>query len=161
MSELQRSQMKVTMMLADHAQAINGKLFIMGGGWTITGPQPTPCAIAIKIEVPWNEANRLHSMKLQLCDSGSRPITLQTPVGNAQVELSGNFEVGRPAGLPPGIPLDVTAAFNLGPLPLPAGTRLRWVLSIDNHSEDYWHVAFSTRPAVATSTNPSPPASQP
>ena len=29
---------KVTMMLADAAQAVEGKLYILGGGWSVTGP---------------------------------------------------------------------------------------------------------------------------
>ena len=156
MQEIPRPRWKVTMMLADHAQAINGKLYIVGGGWTLTGPQPTPSGIAIKIEVPWNEANRPHVLRLRLCDSGSRPISIQTPVGNSAVELMANFEVGRPPGVPPGTPLDVTLAFNLGPLPLPLGSRLRWVLDIDGNTEDYWHEAFSTRPAAPVIQLPPP-----
>ena len=45
--------MKVTAMLADYAAAADGKLTIVGGGWTVTGPQPVPFAIAILVEVPW------------------------------------------------------------------------------------------------------------
>jgi hypothetical protein len=148
---------KVTMLLADHAQAINGKLYIIGGGWTLIGPQPTPTAIAMKIEVPWNEANRPHTLRLQLCDSGSRSINIQTPVGNSPVQLTANFEVGRPPGVPPGTPLDVTMAFNLGPLPFPPGARLRWVLWINDRTEDHWHVAFSTRQVPPTNQLPAPP----
>lgn len=44
--------MKVTMMLADHAEVAEGKLFINGGGWTVTGPGPIPFGIALFIEVP-------------------------------------------------------------------------------------------------------------
>lgn len=159
MTELPNSHSlwKVTMMLADHAQAINGKLYIIGGGWTTIGPQPSPSAIAIKIEVPWNETNHPHALELELCDSGSRAITIPTPVGTAPVKLMANFEVGRPPGVPVGTPLDVTMAFNLGPLPLPAGTRLRWVLKIDGRNEDYWHVAFSTRPALSAAQMQPPP----
>src|SRR3989304_5729195 len=50
--------MKVTMLLADAAQAIGGKLYILGGGWSVTGPHPTAAAIAPQIEGPWDEANR-------------------------------------------------------------------------------------------------------
>ena len=60
--------MKITIMLADFAQAVNGKLYIMGGGWSLTGPAPSPSAIAIKVEVPWNDTNRKHSLKLELLD---------------------------------------------------------------------------------------------
>ena len=55
--------MKVTIMLADFAQAVNGKLYIMGGGWSLIGPAPCPTAIAIKIEVPWNQTNEKHNLK--------------------------------------------------------------------------------------------------
>ena len=58
--------MKVTMMLADSAQAIGGKLYVLGGGWSITGPAPTPSAIVIKIDVPWDQANIKHHAKFEL-----------------------------------------------------------------------------------------------
>ena len=32
--------MKVTILLADAAQAVEGKLFVLGGGWSVTGPEP-------------------------------------------------------------------------------------------------------------------------
>ena len=44
------------MMLADSAQAVAGKLYILGGGWSMTGPAATPSALAIKFEVPWEAA---------------------------------------------------------------------------------------------------------
>ena len=37
------------MILADSAQVADGKLYILGGGWSITGPDPTPSAVAIKM----------------------------------------------------------------------------------------------------------------
>ena len=43
--------MKVTMMLADSAQVAGGKLYILGGGWSITGPMPCPSAIAVIVVV--------------------------------------------------------------------------------------------------------------
>src|SRR5213594_576499 len=61
--------MKVTMLLADSAQAVNGKLYILGGGWSIIGPDPAATAIAIKIDVPWDLANRSHTFRLALLDA--------------------------------------------------------------------------------------------
>ena len=58
--------MKVTMLLADAAQAVDNKLYILGGGWSITGPAPTPMAFALKIEVPWNDTNRKYQLRLIL-----------------------------------------------------------------------------------------------
>ena len=137
--------MKVTMLLADHAEAVQGKLYIMGGGWSQIGPEPSPKAIAIKIEVPWTEANRQHSLHLSLVDGHRQPIRVQTPVGVAPVEIQANFECGRPPGLLQGTPLDVTMAFNIGPVPLPPGSRYAWKLKINNQDNEAWEVWFSTR----------------
>src|SRR5436309_12939176 len=113
--------MKVTMLLADAAQAVNGKLYILGGGWSVAGPDPTPMAIALKIEVPWDEANRLHVFTLELLNADGQPVRVPTPDGDSQIELRGNFEVGRPAGLVAVTPLDTTLASSIGPLPITPG----------------------------------------
>jgi hypothetical protein len=139
---------KVTLLLADSAQAVDGKLYILGGGWSIIGPEPTPTAIAIKLEVPWDQANRKHAWRLELIDQDGEPVTAPGPDGEPRpVEITGEFELGRPAGLKPGTPLDLPLAINLGPLPLPPGGRFVWRLSIDGESDEDWQVAFSTRPA--------------
>lgn len=139
--------MKLTLLLADAAEAVNGKLYILGGGWSITGPDPSPSAIAIKIEVPWDEANRAHELTLELFNADGQPIMVSTPLGEQPVRLPGQFEVGRPAGLKPGTPLDLALAFNIAPLPLPPDGRYMWRCSIDGRWEDDWVVSFSTRPA--------------
>jgi hypothetical protein len=140
--------MKVTMLLADAAQAVEGKLYIIGGGWSITGPTPAPSAVALKVEVPWDEANTKHSFELSLLDADGKPVVVATPQGEQPIQLGGEFEVGRPAGLIPGTPIDMAMAFNLGPLPLPAGSRFTWRLAIDNRTEEGWYVSFSTRPSA-------------
>jgi hypothetical protein len=143
--------MKVIMLLADFAQVLQGKLYIMGGGWSITNsPQVGPTAIAIKIEVPWNEANRKHNLKLELLDSDFHAVTVQTPESIQPIMISGDFEVGRPAGLMAGTPIDVPLAFPISPLPLAPAQRYIWKLTIDGDTNDNWQVAFSTRPAAQT-----------
>jgi hypothetical protein len=149
---------KVTLLLADAAQAVNGKLYVLGGGWSITGPQPTPSAMAVKVEVPWDRANLKHLWQLELLDSDGQPVELPgPPEGELQpLRLQGEFEAGRPAGLKPGTPLDVALALNFGPLPIPPGGRYIWRFAIEGFDED-WHVGFSTRPAAETPTAPPPP----
>ncbi len=134
------------MLLSDSAQAIGGKLYILGGGWSITGPDPTPCAIAIKLDVPWDEANRRHKLQLALLSADEQPIIIPTPIGEQKVEVSGEFEVGRPPGIKPGTPIDLAIAFNVGPIPLPPGGRYLWRCSINGKSHPDWEVPFSTRP---------------
>jgi len=110
-----------TILLADAAQAVENKLFILGGGWSITGPDPTPSAIALALKVPWDEANRQHALRLELLDSDGQPVLLPSPLQGQPVVIESTFEVGRPAGMKPGTPIDLAMAVNLGPLPLPSG----------------------------------------
>jgi hypothetical protein len=139
--------MLVTILLADAAQAIDNKLYVLGGGWSVTGPDPTPSAIAIALKVPWDEANRRHDMRLELLDADGRPITVASAAEEPNpVVIESQFEVGRPPGLRPGTPIDLAFAINIGPLPLPPGGRFEWRMSIDGATEAHWHAAFSTRP---------------
>jgi len=139
--------MKVIIMLADSVQVANGKLYMLGGGWSVIGPMPSPFAIAIKIEVPWNETNRKHNLKLELLDTEYHPVLVPTPAGNSPLVISGDFEVGRPAGIISGSSIDVPLAFNIGAIPLAPGNRFIWKLSIDGKTDDNWQAVFSTRPA--------------
>jgi hypothetical protein len=137
--------MMATMLLADAAQAIDNKLYVLGGGWSITGPEATPSALAISLKVPWDEANEAHQLRIELLDSDGRPIMVGAPQGERPLVIESQFEVGRPPGLRPGTPIDLAFAINVGPVPLAPGGRYEWRLSIDGHGEAHWHAAFSTR----------------
>ena len=133
--------MRVTMMLADAAQESGGKLFILGGGWSVTGPEIPPSAIAMKIDVPWDQANRPHLWRLDLVSEDGTPIDIDGQV----LRVEGQFEVGRPAGAAPGSYIDVPIAVNIGPIPLEAG-RYVWQLTIDGETRDDWNREFLVRP---------------
>lgn len=137
------------MLLADSAQSLNNKLYILGGGWSITGPAPTPSAIAIKLDIPWDQTNQKHEWTLDLLDADGEPVQLPTPEGEQKIQVSGEFEVGRPPGLPAGTPIDLSLAINLGPLPLPQGARYLWRLSIDGRTDENWQLGFMVRAADA------------
>lgn len=137
--------MKVTLLLADSAQVVNNKLYILGGGWSVTGPQPSPIALAVKIEVPWDQTNRPHTLRLELVDQDGHPVSVKTPDGERPIVAESNFEVGRPPGIPVGTPIDISLAFNFQPLPIPPGGRFTWKLFIDEESDKDWEASFSTR----------------
>ena len=138
--------MKVTLLLCDAAQAVNGKLYILGGGWSISGSGPVSMALAIKIEVPWDQANRRHRLRLALLDADDRAVTAPTPSGDQPVQIATEFEAGRPAGLRPGTPLDVTMAINLGAVPLAPDGRYVWRCFVNDETREEWQLGFSTRP---------------
>ena len=137
--------MRATLLLADHAVVADGKLYINGGGWSVTGPGPMPSAIAVKLDVPWDRANRRLQLRLRLVDQDGDPVLLPSPEGPQPVLIEGEAEIGRPAGLLPGADVDFPLAFQIGPLPLAAGQRYEWVLDIDGETRDEWRLTFSTR----------------
>jgi hypothetical protein len=138
--------MKVTILLADAAQAVQGKLYILGGAWSITGSGPITMALAINIEVPWTEANTLHQLRIALFDEDGQIVYIPTPTGDQPFEFHIPFEVGRPAGLRPGTPLTFALALNLAPFLLQPDSRYVWRCFVNGETDDAWQVSFSTRP---------------
>ena len=111
--------MRVTMLLADAAQEVNGKLYILGGGWSVTGPDLPPMSLAVKLDVPWSAANEAHRFEIVLVDTDGRPVG---GIGDGRgVRVDGSFEVGRPAGMPAGSDIDFAFAINVPPFPLGPG----------------------------------------
>jgi len=111
--------MEVTMLLCDFAEAINGKLYILGGGWThLRGTDPISCALGVYLAVPWTQTNQKHTLSLELLDQDGNAIS--GPEGNA-VRVDGEFEVGRPPGAVPGDPIATTMAFRFIGLELQSG----------------------------------------
>lgn len=152
--------MKVTMLLADSVQVAEGKLFVLGGGWNMTGPGPVAHGIALIFHVPWNDANRRLTIGLELVTADGRAVTQPGPLGETPVRVDGEFEVGRPVGVAPGSTIDVPLAINLPPLQLAPDTRFVWRLSINGQPDSENELPFSTRPVSgfgslgATGTGP-------
>lgn len=142
--DFETSTYRVTMLMADSAQVADRKLYVLGGGITVLPPRPTPIAIAMIIHCPWDQANIKHSWQLELLDEDFMPVM----GGERPVIVGGNFEAGRPAGVTPGVSLDVPIAINFGALPTKPGTRYTWRLSIDDNTEPEWRVRFSVREAT-------------
>jgi hypothetical protein len=120
----------------------DNKLFILGGGLAIVSPAPNPLAIAIKIDVPWDRADRQHNWKLELLDADGMPVL----IGDRPIIVAGTFEVGRSDQLQPGTPLPMPLAVNFSGLALPAGQRFAWRLVIDDDTEPDWQTAFTVAP---------------
>jgi hypothetical protein len=85
------------LLLADHAEAVNGKLYMTGGGWNVLRlpelPHDWAFHIALGIDVAWHETNDPHELQ----------VNIQDPDGVELGEgLSANFETGRPPGMTAG-----------------------------------------------------------
>jgi hypothetical protein len=134
------------MLLADYAVVSDGKLTIVGGGWSQTGPEPASFGIALLIQVPWDQSNTRHTFNVELLYADGAHVVLETPEEEEEqaVAFGGEFEVGRPPGLKPGTPLDFPVAVNSTPLPLEPG-RYDWRLTIDGATREDWTMPFTVR----------------
>ncbi len=132
------------MMLADHAQVADGKLFISGGGWSTCGAGPTPCSVAVIFHVPWQETNEKISFSLRLVDEDGRGVMQPGAQDGLPVQVNGHFEARRTPEITPGTEINVPMSFNII-LHLAPSSRYSWVLDVDGHEDDSWQLSFETR----------------
>jgi len=104
------------LLVADYAEAINGKIYIQGGGWdqyfvNDRFPAEFRLGIAIGLRVPWDETNRNHELEVSVHFDD-----VHAEVGRIEAK----FEVGRPAGIAGGSSQFLPLGFNV-PVSLPAG----------------------------------------
>lgn len=82
-------------MLADAAEAVNGKVYVIGGGFTVLGMAnfalPHRCAMAASFRIPWSHTNRRLPVSCHL-----ETIDGERLDGWA---MSGEVEAGRAAGM--------------------------------------------------------------
>ena len=136
--------MKITVLTADFAQADQtGKISAIGLGWSVVGTPLPPHGVAVIIAVDWHRANERHTFSLQLLDADGAPVTVVDEDGNEApiVNVEGQFEQGRPAGLIQGTDLIQTFALNIpAGMPLAPGNRYEYRVTV---GEDEGTASFS------------------
>ena len=142
--------MKAVLILADAAQADSvGRIHALGAGWSITGTPTPPIGLMTLVDCPWDQTNTKHTLLIELLDADGRVVSFQQdPLGNPQpaIRLETDFEVGRPPGMPKGSPIRQVLAINItGGLPLAAGEKYEFHLSIDGEPLDSWLATFTIR----------------
>ena len=112
------------LMLADSAQAVDGKLYILGGAWNVLRfpefPAQLIVGIAVAIDVDWNETNRRHHLDVHFEDADGNRM---------DPTIGADFEAGRPPGAVAGADLRIVFAVN-GPLQIVAPGSYAAVASI-------------------------------
>ncbi len=117
--------------LANHAEAVNGLLYLSGAGWTdhfrplLPGGQlpVSHIGIGVAILVSWNETNQRHHILLRI----------ENADGGILANVEGDIEMGRPVGLPAGSDLRGVMAIN-GDLQFPAEGIYRVVAAVGQDS---------------------------
>jgi hypothetical protein len=90
------------LILADSAQVVGGKLYLLGGGWdhlmvNKSFPADQRFALALSIRVPWIETNQKHNFELEVISEDAA-----TEAPKSMMKAGGQFEIGRPPGILPG-----------------------------------------------------------
>lgn len=128
------------LILADFAEVVNGKLYLMGGGWEmIIANNPFPLkhkmALATAVAVPWTETNQIHHMVIEV----------QNPDGTALASIEAHFEIGRPPGIPYGTTQRSQVAINMD---LEIAEPGNYTIAVRIDGEQSRHTNFSVvRPA--------------
>lgn len=117
--------------LCNHAEAVNGLLYLSGAGWTDHWRTPNPdgefatshFGIGVSILVPWAETNRRFALRIRVEGEDGEPEI---------ADMDGELELGRPPGLPPGSDLRATLAINVDAVfPSSGGYRITGELRND------------------------------
>jgi hypothetical protein len=128
------------MILADAAEAVGGKLYMLGGGWdrlmipNLPGPSIKPFALALGITVPYSHTNRKFALTIELIDADG---------GQVGDVLRVQLETGRPPGLTPGTPQNTPIGIGTNPA-FPGPSRYSFVARIDGEIEN--SVTFEVMP---------------
>ena len=132
--------------LADRAEAVNGKLYMMGGGWdrmwVADFAQPQSISMALGILVPWNATNQLHKLMIRV--ESQDAIELAT--------LGLNFNTGRPPTLGQAESQRITLAFQAAiPLPGPGAYVIKALINdVESKQTVFYVQPLPTPPVVVT-----------
>ena len=133
--------MKATLLLADYARVADGKLDVIGGGWSIMNAQgPFGFFAAVLFQIPWDQTNTPHTFRFDLLDADGQPVSGEEE--SETVYAEGQLEAGRPVGLRPGTPVDAPLVVPFGPLVLEPG-RYEVRLTINGETQEGWRAAFT------------------
>ncbi len=113
------------LILADKAEAIGGKLYLMGGGFDHVGmtaiPGPAQFDVAMGLLVGYNETNLKHSFELR-CEDADGNLVFPS--------AAGFFEVGRPPGMSAGSEQRALMVFR-GPFTFRETGDYSWVVTVN------------------------------
>jgi hypothetical protein len=129
------------LLLADRAEAISGKLYVMGGAWDRLWlsefPKQFGASVAIGVLVPWTATHAEHRLTLQIVAADDDEVEI------ASVSVS--FQAGASAQMKRGETQRVVLAFNMAPtFPRPGTYKVKALIddSAAHGRETVFYVNF-------------------
>jgi hypothetical protein len=132
--------MEVDAVLCNHAESVENKLYVHGGGvnMCLVAPQPPHVinvAVGLVVHVPYLSTNEPHRLLLVLVDKDGVPVAPYVPEGMAKpqvIRVEVPFTVGRPDILEVGDEQTLAMAANFPNLPLAEMGLFTWLIEIDD-----------------------------
>lgn len=124
----------ILLITADAATVSDGKINILGGGWTRITSGPANFTLVVRIDIPWNLTNRQLPWSLALVDQDGRSYVPDG--GDSPVELSGELQVERTDESVFGSSFEAPMLFPFVGLPLRSGTY-EWVFTFADFQTKY------------------------
>jgi len=125
------------LLVADRAEVVNGKLYLMGGSWDRIQPQQFPhrmmLGIAMGVRIPFAYTDDQHTVAIELMHNDTRMIGFEAKLAT-----------GRPPGMA-GMDMLVPMAFNI-PIAIPAEGQVTLKAVIDGASGRRHEIKVIQRP---------------
>lgn len=125
---------RILIITADAATVSEGKINILGGGWTRITAGAANFTLVVRIDIPWTMTNQQLPWSLALVDQDGRPYVPDG--GESPVELAGEMHMERPQQGDYGSSFDAPMLFPFVGLPLRPGTY-EWVFTVADFQAKY------------------------
>ncbi|GIU91997.1 MAG: hypothetical protein KatS3mg011_0903 [Acidimicrobiia bacterium] len=128
-------------LLADSVQVVQGKLYVLGGGWDTLFVPDFPArhpalGIGLRVRVPWSWTDRVLVIGVDLQDEDGNRVLPSPP-------LAQGVKVKRPVGIPEGSDIGVARSFTFYNLTFPREGAYSFVVTLDG--EVATRLRFSVR----------------
>lgn len=130
-------------LLADAVQVVQGKLYVLGGGWDtlFVGSFPArypALGVGLRLRIPWSWTDQVVVLGIDLEDADGTRV-LPTP------PLTQGVKVGRPSGAAEGDDIGVARSFTFNNLTFPAEGPYSFVISLNGEPASRLRFAVRAR----------------
>jgi hypothetical protein len=134
--------MELDVLLCNHAEVAENKLFVTGGGVNMclvapSAPHVVTIGLGCVIHVPYQATNHGHTFEIELLDEDGHAVTAWVPEGavpQLPVYFKQEFNVGRPPMIQVGDEQTFAVGVNITNLPLERVGLYEFIVKIDGEA---------------------------
>ena len=132
-------------LLADAVQVVQGKLFVLGGGWDTLFVRSFPAryptlGVGLRVRVPWSWTDQPLVIGVDLQDEDGQRVLPGAP-------LAQGVKVARPPGIPEGSDIGLARSFTFNNLTFPRESAYSFVVSLNQEVASRLRFAVRSRPS--------------